>query len=115
MPDLLPKACLRSNSVTKQQCPHFHVQLSIGLVLPTLLVWRAQLATARRLCQEDAPAGPHGESLQREFERSSYARLCQPALRAAGLAGWWLPLLVAALVGYQAGRLRSGGNVGAGD
>ncbi len=90
------------------------MQLSVGLVLPTLLVWRAQLATARRLCQ-DAPPGPQRGSLQQDFERSSYARLCQPALRAAGLAGWWLPLLVAALVGCQAGRLRSGGNVGGGD
>lgn len=86
-------------------------QLCLGLVLPTLLVWHAQLAAARQLCQ-DAPPGPRRETMQQQFERSGYARLCRPALHAAGLAGWWLPLLMAALGGYQAGRLGWGGGSG---
>ena len=72
-------------------------------MLPTLLVWRAQLSAARRLCQ-DAPPGPQRLALQCEYERSTYCRLCQPVLHAVGLGGWWLPLLAAALGGYQAGR-----------
>lgn len=109
-------ACL--HTVALHNVPIIHAlspaQLSIGLMLPTLLVWRAQLSAARRLCQ-DAPSGPQRLALQREYEHSMYCRLCQPVLHAVGLGGWWVPMLAAALGGYQAGRLCGGGGGGGGE
>jgi hypothetical protein len=78
-------------------------------MLPTLLVWRAQLQAVHALEQRQrqrsrrtGQAGAAGPILQ----GSQYARLCHPVLQAAEAFGSWLvPLAGAALVGFVAALL----------
>jgi hypothetical protein len=88
-------------------------------MLPTLLVWRAQLQAVHALEQQQrersrrtGQAGAAAPILQ----GSQYARLCLPVLQAAEVFGSWLvPLAGAALAGFVAALLvqsqaaRSGG------
>ncbi len=62
------------------------LQATLGLLLPTLLVWRGQVRAAEKWASEQAPE--HAEATRLELERSPYMRLCQPALDAAGTFGW---------------------------
>lgn len=85
--------------------PRMHPQqISVGLVLLTLAVWRVQLGAAQK-CVEGAQRGPHREAAEQELTCSEYARLCAPALEAANSAGWAVATVVAALFGFVGGLL----------
>ncbi len=93
------------------------------MVLSTLLVWRQQVQAAHkhtvlqrrqwRQRQREAWAAPRlsdsdseEEDPREELQRSQYARLCVPALRAAGAYGSWaVPVAAAALVSFIAALL----------
>ena len=79
-------------------------QAALGLVLPTLLVWRLQVDFARQWAAQQAAAGCDPSS---ELQRSAYARLCGPALAAAGAFGWPFTLLLVAGAAFVAALLRS--------
>lgn len=77
------------------------LQASLGLVLPTLLVWRAQLSAARR----HAARHP-GTAAEAELARSAYERLCAPVLEMAdAFGGAAVPTVLGALAGYVASLL----------
>ena len=79
--------------------------MPLGLLLPTLLVWRAHLAVAHEWAErrQHGPGGGGGL----EVAHSTCGRLCRPALRAAATCpGRWAgaaaitalaPFIVAAL------------------
>lgn len=75
-------------------------------MLPTLLVWRAQLRAARH----HAASHP-GERVQRELAASAYERLCAPVLEAVDdVGGPAVPAALAAVLGFVASTLaRDGG------
>ena len=76
-------------------------QASLGLVLPTLLVWREQLAAARR----HAARHP-GTAAEAELAGSAYERLCAPVLETAdAFGGAAVPTVLGALAGYVASLL----------
>lgn len=82
----------------------------MGLVLPTLLVWRAQLQAAHALEQRQQERSRRaGEAREPAptLEGSQYAWLCLPVLQAAEafFGSWLVPLTGAALVGFVAALL----------
>lgn len=87
-------------------------QLSLGLVLATLVVWRGQLQAAERWASLAGEAAGDAEERACEFARSQYARVCRPALMGADVYGWPATVVLAALAGYVLGALsqRGGGN-----
>ncbi|KAL4435936.1 hypothetical protein ABPG77_000698 [Micractinium sp. CCAP 211/92] len=80
------------------------LEISVGLVLLTLAVWRVQLEAAQKYVQE-APPGPCSHAAAEELTRSEYARLCMPALEAANGLGWAVVTVLAALFGFAGGLL----------
>lgn len=95
---MLPPACLPTASC---------LQASLGFVLPTLLVWRAQLGAARRYVGGRAHTdGVRGaEQAEAELRRSQYTWVCAPVLRAAHMWGWAVNTALAALLGFGAAVL----------
>lgn len=87
-------------------------------MLPTLLLWRAQLRAARRFAatQPDGAAA----TAQLELAGSAYERLCAPVLEAVdGLGGPGMPaalsaavpVVVAGVLGFAASTLARDGGV----
>jgi hypothetical protein len=75
--------------------------VSLGLVLPTLVVWRAQLQAARGFVAEQRDGGSR-RCAEWRLQCSPYTRLCQPALEAADVFGWAGTTLLAALWSFLA-------------
>ena len=86
---------------------HAALQCSLGLVLPTLLVWQAQLQAVHALEQrEHSRRGGEAREPAATLDGSQYAWLCRPVLQAAeAFGGWLVPLAGAALVGFVAALL----------
>lgn len=80
------------------------LEISVGLVLLTLAVWRVQLGAAQKYV-EGAPPGPHREAAEQVAARSQYTRLCAPALEAADSTGWALATMLTAVFGFVGGLL----------
>ena len=76
------------------------LQCSLGLMLPTLLVWRAQLRAVHAL--EQRRRQRRSRAAAPALQGSQYAWLCQPLLQGAEACGWLVPLAGAALVGFVA-------------
>ena len=92
------------------------LQASVGLMLPTLMVWRAQLELARRhasgqrgqrRAREGGPHRPaqHDQSMaeaEAELASSEYGQVCLPVMQAAAGYGFAVIIGLAALLAFAA-------------
>lgn len=80
------------------------LQASLGFLVPTLYVWRAQLITALKHV-EAQPQGWRRREAEDELHRSAYAWLCSPVVQAveAVPGGWTLASALAALASFCCG------------
>lgn len=104
-----------------QQCTvvAWTLQISLGLVLSTLLLWRQQLWAARKETQrrqqlweaqltrqQPDDLAAVRDAVVRDYRRSQYARVCTPVIAAAGTFGTWVvPVLGVALAGFVGATL----------
>lgn len=90
------------------------LQVSLGLMLATLLAWRQQLREAQEVAAHKARLSEEAAVEARaELLRSPYVRFCEPALEVAGIYGTWaVPLGLAALAAFIAALLVRPGAVG---
>ncbi|KAL4458848.1 hypothetical protein ABPG75_013713 [Micractinium tetrahymenae] len=89
---------------SSQKCVAVTLEISVGLVLLTLAVWRVQLGAATKYVEAARP-GLQREAAGQEVASSQYAWLCAPALEAANSTGWALATALAALFGFVGGLL----------
>ena len=87
-------------------CP----QCSLAFMLPTLLVWRAQLQAVHALEQQQREHSEHAgkapTAAGAALQGSQYVWLCQPLLQSVDAwGGWVVPLVGAGLAGFVAALL----------
>lgn len=84
--------------------PSSLLQIGLGLVLATLLTWRQQLHAAYELAVQQAQQSDEDAMEAREeLLRSPYVRVCDPALKLAGVYGTWaVPVALAGLFAFIA-------------
>lgn len=97
------------------RCPRCAAQVSLGLVLATLLLWRQQLRELQRLAARKAQVSEAAAAeASEELLRSPFVRLCEPTLRLADAYGTWaVPVGFAALAAFIAALLGRPGAAGA--
>lgn len=93
------------------------MQISVGLVLPTLVVWQAQMELARQYAsgqlaqrrrwggrgQRGASPPQHDDrAAQAELACSEYSTVCLPVLQSAAACGWAVILGLSALLTFVA-------------
>lgn len=84
--------------------PSSVIQIGLGLVLATLLTWRQQLHAAYELAVRKAQqSNEDAVEAREELLRSPYVRVCDPALKLAGIYGTWaVPVALAGLFAFIA-------------
>ena len=88
--------------------PCSSLQASLGWALPTLLLWRVQVAALRRWVHVQRSAGGPiaGEHAAAEVRGSLYGRCCEPVLRSVdGMGGTPVAVALAALLGFVSALL----------
>ena len=87
------------------------LQVSLGFLLPTLVVWQAQLEAAQqyasgqrgqRPLRGSSPPLHHMRAAQAELACSGYSRVCLPVVQSAAAYGWSIILGLAALLTFVA-------------
>lgn len=100
----LEAASDESGPIQKCAAMAWLLEIGLGLVLATLLTWRQQLHAAYELAVRKAQqSNEDAVEAREELLRSPYVRVCDPALKLAGIYGTWaVPVALAGLFAFIA-------------